>query len=61
MNPDDFQQMNSDDLVRIYKRQKIDSLMKELVECQEFYIEEAVEKSGYKDAREVLDYIRKKY
>ena len=61
MNPDEFKQMNSDDLVRIYKRQKIDDLMKELVECQEFYIEEAVEKSGYKDAREVLDYIRKKY
>ena len=46
---------------RIYKRQKIDSLMKELVECQEFYIEEAVEKSGYRDAKEVLEYIRKKY
>ena len=61
MNPNEFKQMNSDDLVRIYKRQKIDDLMKELVECQEFYIEEAVEKSGYRDAKEVLEYIRKKY
>jgi hypothetical protein len=61
MNPDEFYPLNNEQMVRMYKREKIDDLMKELVECQETYIEEAVEKSGYKDAREVLEYIRKKY
>jgi hypothetical protein len=61
MNPDEFYPLNNEQMVRLYKREQIDALMKELVECQEAYIEEAVEKSGYKDAREVLDYIRKKY
>ena len=61
MNPDDFYQMNSDDLVRIYKRQKLDEFLNELQSMQEVYIEEALAKSDLKDAREVLDYIRKKY
>ena len=61
MNPDEFYHLNNEQMVRMYKREKIDALMKELVECQEFYIEEAVEKSGYRDAKEVLEYIRKKY
>ena len=61
MNPDEFYPLSNEQMVRMYKREKIDALMKELVECQEFYIEEAVEKSGYRDAKEVLEYIRKKY
>jgi hypothetical protein len=60
MNPDEFYPLSNKQMARMYKREQIDALMKELVECQETYIEEAVEKSGYKDAEEVLDYIRKK-
>ena len=61
MNPDESKQMNSNNLIRIFIFQKYNDYIKELAECQEFYIEEAVEKSGYKDALEVLNYIRKKY
>jgi DNA transposition AAA+ family ATPase len=61
MNPDDFKQMNSDDLVRLYKRQKIDKLLNELEDMREECIEQALKLSDFRDAREVLDYIRKKY
>jgi TFIIF-interacting CTD phosphatase-like protein len=61
MNPDEFYPLNPDHLVRIYKREKIESFLNELHTMQETYIEEALSKSDFRDAREVLDYIRKKY
>ena len=60
MNPDDFYQLGPDDLVRIYKREKIDSLLNELHTMQETYIEEALSKSDFREAQEVLETIRKK-
>ena len=63
MDKDNFYELGPKDLARLYKtkREQIDEFLNELQTMQETYIEEAVEKSGYKDAREVLDYIRKKY
>jgi hypothetical protein len=61
MDKDNFYEMRPNDLVRICKRQKIDEFLNELHSMQETYIEEALAKSDLKDAREVLEYIRKKY
>jgi hypothetical protein len=52
--------MRPSDLARIYKRQKIDEFLNELHSMQELYIEEALAKSNYREAQELLDYIRKK-
>lgn len=61
MDKDRFYEMRPNDLVRIYKRQKIDEFLNELHTMQETYIEEALEKSDLREAKEVLEYIRKKY
>ena len=61
MNPDEFYPLNNDQLARLYKREKINSLLNELHTMQETYIEEALKTSDLREAQEVLDYIRKKY
>lgn len=61
MDKDRFYEMRPNDLVGIYKRQKIDEFLNELHTMQETYIEEALEKSDLREAKEVLEYIRKKY
>lgn len=60
MEEDRFYEMRPSDLVRIYKRQKIDEFLNELHSMQELYIEEALAKSNYRESQELLDYIRKK-
>jgi len=60
MDKDEFYEMRPNDLARIYKRQKIDEFLNELHSMQELYIEEALAKSNYREAQELLDYIRKK-
>jgi hypothetical protein len=42
------------------RREDIGDFLNELAECQNYYIELAVEQSGYKDAKEVLQYIMEK-
>ena len=60
MNPDEFYPLSKDHLVRIYKREKIESFLNELHTMQETYIEEALAKSDFREAQEVLETIRKK-
>ena len=62
MDKDRFYEMGPNDLARLFtKRQKIDAFLNELHTMQETYIEEALEKSDLREAKEVLEYIRKKY
>ena len=41
-------------------KSEIQNFLNELSECQNHYIELAVEKSGYKEANEVIKYIMEK-
>ena len=42
------------------RREDIGEFLNELAECQNYYIELAVEASKYKDANEVIKYIMEK-
>lgn len=61
MNPDEFYPLNPEQLIRLQKRKVIDDLVNDLETMREEYLEAAVAASDFRDAREVLDYIRKKY
>jgi len=63
MDKDKFYELGPKDLARLYKtkREQIDEFLNELQTMQETYIEEALAKSDFRDAKEVLEYIRKKY
>ena len=63
MDKDNFYELRPKDLARLYKtkREQIDEFLNELQTMQETYIEEALAKSDFRDAKEVLEYIRKKY
>ena len=61
-----FEQLNPESLAALYagrpsrKRVIIDSLLSQLDELRETYIEEALAKSDFKDANEIINAIKNK-